>query len=200
LRAALAVIEAIGRCVLLFDEVEKSLAGATSGAADGGVASDALGTLLTWMQERKGAAFIIATSNDVTKLPPELLRKGRFDEMFFVDLPTRIEREEIIRVTMQQYGRGDVSIDVSKVARACVDFTGSEIAALLPEALFAAFADSERQVTTEDLLTAAANIVPLAKTAADKITTLREWAKTRARRASLPEVEEVTGNERNLDL
>lgn len=194
------VAEAIGRCVLWFDEIEKALGGATGGAADGGVSSDALGVFLSWMQERKGEVFVIATANDVTKLPPELLRKGRFDEMFFVDLPTQKERREILSVTLGQYKRDASDIDVIKVAKACENFTGSEVAAIVPDALFAAFSDGERKLTTTDLLTAAGTIVPLAKMASDKVEGLRTWAKGRARPSSLPEVADVNTGNRNLDL
>lgn len=201
IRSGLAVVDAIGRCVLWVDEIEKALAGATSGAADGGVASDALGTFLTWMQERKSSVFVIATANDVTKLPPELLRKGRFDEMFFVDLPTRTERCEILSVTLKQFKRDPDTIDLDKVAMACVDFTGAEIAALLPDALFAAFADGKRVLTTADLLKTAASTVPLAKTAADKVKALRDWAKGKARPASKPETDNTTDTGgRSLDI
>src|SRR6185369_12667251 len=117
----------------------------------GGVSSDALGTFLTWMQERKSNVFVIATANDVSKLPPELLRKGRFDELFFVDLPTQTEREAIVSVTLKQYKREMGKVAVERVARACRGFTGSEIAAIVPEALFTAFADNKRELTADDL-------------------------------------------------
>jgi SpoVK/Ycf46/Vps4 family AAA+-type ATPase len=200
IRQVFAVAEAVGRCVLWIDEIEKALGGATGGAADGGVSSDALGTFLSWLQERKGSVFVIATANDVSKLPPELLRKGRFDEMFFVDLPTLAERREILTVTLRQYARDAATVDVAKIAGACGDFTGSEVAAIVPDALFAAFADGERALTTDDLLGVALSIVPLAKTASEKVKALREWSNGRARPSSLPEINAATGADRNLDL
>jgi hypothetical protein len=184
LRKALATAEAVAPCILWLDEVEKALAGATQGAADGGVSADALGTILSWMQEKTAPVFIVATANDVRSLPPEVLRKGRFDEVFWVDLPTRAERVEVLAAALRGAGRDAAAVDVDAVVDETVDFTGAEIAALVPEALFAAFADGERQITTEDLTTAAGSVVPLAKTAADRIAALREWAKTRARPAS----------------
>jgi len=200
LRRALRVIEAIGRCVVWLDEIEKALAGATQGAADGGVSSDALGTVLSWMQDRSGEAFVIATANKVEDLPPELLRKGRFDELFFVDLPNEVERIEVLAATLRRFGRGKVKLDAAKVAAACAGFTGSEIAEIVPDALFAAFGDGEREITTADLVASAAAVVPLSKTAAEKIAKLRDWAKGRARPAST----EVTQVERRkvhaLDL
>ncbi len=200
IRAALAVAEAVGNCVLMIDEIEKALGGATSGAADGGVSSDALGCLLTWMQERKGSVFVIATANSVKELPPELLRKGRFDEMFFVDLPTQIERCEILTVALKQFKRDLDARAVSRVAAVCASFTGSEIAALVPEALFAAFAEGERPITEADLIRAAKATVPLASTAKEKVQELREWAKVRARPASLPEVAVSTEGDRVIDV
>lgn len=192
LRRAFRVIEAIGRCIVWVDEVEKALAGATQGGADGGVSSDALGSILSWMQERQGEAFMVATANDVSSLPPELLRKGRFDEVFFVDLPTAVERAEVLKSALRQYGRNWKEIEgtirtIEKVAAACDGFTGSEIAALVPDALYAAFADGARPVLGGDLLRAARDVVPLSRTAAEKIAKLREWARGRARPASSPD-------------
>jgi ATPase family associated with various cellular activities (AAA)/AAA+ lid domain len=192
LRRAFRVIEAIGRCVVWLDEIEKALQGATSGSADGGVSADALGAILSWMQERSGEAFVIATANDVEGLPPELLRKGRLDDIWFVDLPSDSERERVLATTLRSYGRSVGNIDVSAVARSCEGFTGAELAALIPDALFVAFADEERDVTTDDLLQAARTVVPQSKTAIDKIARLREWAKGRARPAnsSVTEIQE----------
>jgi hypothetical protein len=202
LRKALKVIEAIGRCVVWLDEVEKSLQGATSGSADGGVSSDALGTILTWMQERQGGAFVIATANEVESLPPEFLRKGRFDDTFFVDLPTEVERQSVLRAALRANGRGKVKIDLAAVAAKTEGFTGSEIAALVPDALYIAFADKAREITTDDLLTVAKDVVPLSTTAAEKVLKLRKWFEGRARPATRQtEVVKVGGaQKRDLDL
>lgn len=198
LRKAFAVIRTIGRCVVWIDELEKALAGATQGGADGGVSSDALGALLNEMQEQTGGAFYIATANDVSSLPPEILRKGRFDELWFIDLPTAKERAEIVNASLRSHNRHNAKIDVAKVADACKDFTGSEIAAIVPDALYAAFGDKARQITTGDLITAASKVVPLAKTASGKIMQLREWANGRARRATTPDG--ATTNKKKLDI
>lgn len=187
LRKAFGVIEAIGRCVVWLDEIEKALSGATDGGADGGVSMDALGSILSWMQERKGEAFVIATANDVSKLPPELLRKGRFDEIFWVDLPTQVERVQILTASLKAHNRKGGILGVLDVATSCEGFTGSEIAAIVPDALFQAFADGEREIEAEDLLTVAKSVVPLSKTAAEKIEALRKWANGRARPATSPE-------------
>lgn len=200
LRRALKTAETVAPCVVWIDEIEKSLAGATQGAADGGVSADALGTILSWMQDRQGSVFVVATANDVSGLPPELLRKGRFDEMFFVDLPTLEERTGVIAAALRQHGRDASTIDLAAVAAATADFTGAEIAALVPEAMFAAFADGERAITTADLLTVARGTVPLAKTASEKIARLREWAKGRAKSASAAETTRATAKVAALDL
>jgi hypothetical protein len=201
LRKAFRVIEAIGRCVVWFDEVEKSLAGATEGAADGGVSSDALGAVLTWMQERQGQAFVVATANDVSRLPPELLRKGRFDEIFFVDLPTGEERVAVLKAALATHGRKDVKLDFAAVANVCTDFTGAEIAAIVPDALFTAFGE-DRELETRDLVEAAKLVVPLAKTASEKIAKVRDWAikEGRARPASVQVTERLTGGGRVVDI
>jgi len=204
IRKAFGVIEAIGRCVVLIDEIEKSLAGATQGAADGGVSADALGAILSWMQDRKGQAFIVATSNDVSVLPPELLRKGRFDEIFWVDLPTPTERAEVLLAALRAHGRDGGAIsgeDIARLVDATDGFTGAEIASLVPDALFTAFADNGREIDRDDLLAAAATVVPLSRTAAEKIEKLRQWAQGRARPATSAEVVgTVPVRRRALDL
>ena len=189
-RKALDIINTIGRCVVRIDEIEKALAGATQGAADGGVSADALGTLLTWMNDRTNEAFIVATANDVTALPPEMLRKGRWDELFWVDLPTRQERLEILQAALSKVGRDNVLklAPLNEIADATDTFTGAEIAALVPDAMFTAFADGEREVCVADLVASARDVTPLAKTAEKKITAMREWAKGKARPATTPEV------------
>jgi SpoVK/Ycf46/Vps4 family AAA+-type ATPase len=185
IRRALKVAETVSPCVLWLDEIEKALSGATQGgAADGGVAMDALGAILTWMQEREGSSvFVVATANDVSKLPPELLRKERFDEVFFVDLATTVERAAILKAALRKHERTE-AIDIEWVAKATDGFNGVEVASLIPAAMYAAFADGARPITNDDVMYAATQIVPLSKTASEKISTLREWAKGRARPAS----------------
>ena len=184
------------------DEIEKALPGATSGSADGGVSADALGAVLSWMQERQGEAFVIATANDVTGLPPELLRKGRFDEVWFIDLPNESERQAILSTALKAHNRADVQIDSARVSSASDGFTGSEIAALVPDALFAAFGNGTepREIATDDLITAARSIVPLTKTMGDKLTRLREWASGRARMATSTIASRAASTTRQLDI
>jgi ATP-dependent 26S proteasome regulatory subunit len=197
------ILATMGRVVVLIDEIEKGLAGAVNGSADGGASADQLGSFLTWMQERQDQVFVIATSNDVTKLPPELLRKGRFDELFWVDLPTNRERVSVLEAALRQAGRGKVDVDCAAVASVTEKFSGAEIAALVPDALFAAFADGERELATSDLIAAARAITPLATTSAETIDKMRAWAKGRTRPATTPDaVAEVAAvsTGRKLDL
>lgn len=198
IRRALSVAEAVSPCVLWIDEIEKAMGGSTGPQGDGGVAADALGAVLSWMQERIGSVFVVATANDVRSLPPELLRKGRFDEIFWVDLPTTAERSEIVASALRAHGRTE-TVDLASIAEATASYTGAELAAIVPDAMFTAFADGERALTTGDLLDAAATVVPLAKTAATRIDELRAWAKGRARPASSPEAT-GEGGSRRLDI
>ena len=200
LRKALTVVETIGRCVLWLDEVEKALQGSTSDAADGGVAADALGAILNWMQERQGDAFVVATANDASKLPAEFIRKGRFDELWWVDLPNASEAMSVLGAALRSHKRDVSSIDLSAVAQQCEGFTGAEISALVPEAMFAAFADGARPITTGDLVEAAANVVPLSRTAAKRIADLREWARDKARPATAPQATTAVAAGRAVDL
>lgn len=198
IRRALATAEAVAPCVLWIDEIEKGLAGA-QGGNDAGVSADQLGAFLSWMQDRTAPVFVIATANDVSALPPELLRKGRFDDLFFVDLPTQTERVAILDATLHQFKRTLPAADLDAVARATDGFSGAEIAALVPDALFAAFGDGARELTAADLLTAARAVCPLSKTAAERLAALRQWAKGRARPASLVE-QQAQHAARDLDL
>lgn len=204
LRRAFKVIESVGRCVVWLDEIEKSLQGATSGSSDGGVSSDALGGILSWMQERQGEAFVIATANDVSSLPPELLRKGRFDEVWFIDLPIQSERESILKTALKTYRREKIKINIKEVAESCTGFTGAEVAALLPDALYKSFSDEKREPNTRDLVEAAIAVTPLSKTAAEKISALRKWAEGRARYATRNTDTKAVGNKvkqsRNIDI
>jgi len=177
----------------------KALAGATQGGADGRTSVDQLGTILTWIQERGGESFLFVTANDVTGLPPELLRKGRFDEIFFVDLPNEEEQPKILQAALAANGRAQHAIDLGAGSARCEQFTGAEIAAIVPEAMFAAFADGGREITTEDLIAATKTVVPLVKTMGDKLVRLREFGETRARPASTKKAV-ATGTSGFLDV
>jgi SpoVK/Ycf46/Vps4 family AAA+-type ATPase len=185
IRKALTVAQTVSPCILWLDEIEKALGGATQGAADGGVSADALGTMLTWMEERAPGVFVIATANDVAKLPPELL--GRFDERFFIDLPNATERAEVLAAALAKHGRSG-TLDLTEALAATEGFTGREIAALVPDAMFVAFADGKRPLTAADLTASAARTSPLSKTQPERIKAQKEWGATGARAASKQEV------------
>jgi SpoVK/Ycf46/Vps4 family AAA+-type ATPase len=143
------------------------------------------GTFVTWLQEKTKPVFVIATANNVHALPPELLRKGRFDEIFFVDLPTREERKQIFDIHLKKKKRdpAQLGIDLGKLVDAAPEFSGSEIEQVVVSSLYDAF-DSNAELSTEGLLTSLREIVPLAVTMKEGIDAMREWSKTRARQAS----------------
>jgi ATP-dependent 26S proteasome regulatory subunit len=176
-------------CCLWLDELEKGLSGIQgSGSSDGGTTARVFSTFLTWLQEKTVPVFVVSTANQVEALPPELLRKGRFDEIFFIDLPSRAERADIFRIHLRKRKRDPSKYDLQKLAEATPGFSGAEIEQLVIEALYDAF-DKGRDLTTEDILKAAGSAVPLSMTMREKIAYLREWAKTRARPASNQPVE-----------
>lgn len=183
MREALKHADACAPCVLWIDEVEKGLSGtASSGQSDGGTTARVFGTLLTWMQESDKDVVVIATANDVSQLPPELLR--RFNETFFVDLPENSERSDIVRIHLKKRGRDPKKFDVDAIVKRTGGFTGAEIEKAIKEALAEAFTNGEPQVTSEHILRAAASLKPIAVQAQDKIAELRQWAHERARFAS----------------
>src|SRR5271169_919112 len=182
------VAEGLAPCVLWIDELEKVFAGSgpDSASADAGVSSRLLASFLSWMQERKPAVFVAATCNNVTVLPPELIRKGRFDELFFVDLPSAAERKQVFSIQLTKRKRNPADYDLDRVADAAKGFSGAEIESAVQTALYAAFA-RKLELSTEDLLTALLSTVPLSITRAEEIAELRAWAKDRAVWASVPE-------------
>ncbi len=178
-------------CILWLDELEKGFSGTqSSGSSDGGTTSRVFGTFLTWMQDKKAAAFVVATSNDVTSLPPELLRKGRFDEIFFIDLPSQEEREQIFNIHLLKRKRNPDDFDLKRLAEATPGFSGAEIEAAVVEALYDAF-DENKILTTASVVAAAQHSVPLSMTMRERIEDLREWATTRARDASSAHAESM---------
>jgi len=184
LRSVIQTAEAIAPCVLWIDEIEKGFSGSqSSGSTDGGTSSRVFGSFLSWMQEKEKPVFVVATANDVSKLPPEFLRKGRFDELFFVDLPDSVERARIWEIVIAKYGRESSSFDLIPLAVSSERFTGAEIEAAFVDALHKAFAE-EREPTAGHLTAAIGATVPLSKLMEDSITELRDWAKGRARTAA----------------
>ena len=183
IREAINTAEAVAPCVLWIDEIEKGLA--TQGEHDGGTSTRVFSTILTWMQEKTKPVFVVATANDISNLPPELLRKGRFDEIFFVHLPTQEERKNILRIHLAKNRQGQ-GVNIDEVAKATRFFNGAEIEEMVKEAMFLAYVNNPNNpaVTNRDLLEAAKDIIPLSQTMKVKIDALREWAKVRARLAS----------------
>ena len=145
-----------------------------------------LGTFLTWMQEKTAPVFVVATANDVSNLPPELLRKGRFDEIFFVDLPSEEDRKEILSIHLSKRGRDPSLFELKQLAMRSKSLTGAEIEAAIVSGMFNAFSDGGRELNSADIEKAIKEMVPLAVTMKEKIEDLRAWAEVRARNASTP--------------
>jgi len=184
-RGALRLAESIAPCVLWVDELEKSLSGVgSSQVSDGGTTARVISTITTWLQEREGdGVYVVATANDISRLPPELLRKGRFDEIFFVDLPVRSEREEVLAIHLRQRDRDPGEFDLGAVADRTEGFSGAELEEVVVAGLYDAFGD-RRPLETRDLLAAAGQTVPLSRTMQEQVAAIRAWAEGRARRAS----------------
>ncbi len=184
MRRAIAVAESVAPAILWIDEVDKAFAGAASGAAgDGGTAARVFGTFLTWLSEKRSPVFVVATANDISHLPPELLRKGRLDEIFFVDLPNLAERVQVLRVHLTKRGRNPADFATDALAAAATDFSGAELEEAINSALYEAF-HAGIEVNTEHVDQAIRSTVPLARTMDEQIRRLRDWAGGRARRAS----------------
>ncbi|RKF25621.1 AAA family ATPase [Micromonospora globbae] len=191
MRTAIRTAEATAPCVLWVDEIEKGFA---DRSGDSGTSARVFGSFLTWMQEKTRPVFVIATANDFERLPPELLRKGRFDEIFFVDLPTRVERASIWRVHLTRRLRnpavaGDLAVDdalLTELAAFSEGYSGAEIEQAVVAALFDAYAE-RRPLRRDDLVRALAAMVPLSVTQAERIDGIRSWADTRAVAATAAE-------------
>ncbi|MGA8441729.1 MAG: AAA family ATPase [Candidatus Sulfotelmatobacter sp.] len=185
IRQVFEVAEGLAPCVLWIDELEKVFAGsgADSASADAGVSSRLLASFLSWMQDREAPVFVAATCNNVTTLPPELIRKGRFDELFFVNLPNQAERQQVLSIQLNRRKRSPSEFDLNQVAAAAKGYSGAEINAAVQTALYLAFFE-KKQLTTQLLLDALAQTVPLSTTRSEEIAALREWAETRAVPAS----------------
>jgi AAA+ superfamily predicted ATPase len=184
---AVRAVEAVAPVVLWVDEIEKGLGAEAADARNARV----FGAFLTWLQERRAPVFVAATANEVDRLPPELARRGRFDEVFFVDLPSTKERMQILTVHLRRRGRDPGDYPVEELTKALEHWSGAEIEQMVQSALFRAYAE-KRQLTEEHLRSATRELVPLATLYEEKIQALRQWGQTRARRAS--------ADRRTLDL
>lgn len=184
IRSAIKVSESVAPCILWADELEKGFAGVSGGGvSDSGTTARVFSTFLTWMQEKTAPVFLMATANDVTALPPEMLRKGRFDEIFFVDLPDAAEREQIFGIHIAKRKRDPAKFNTKALAKASDGFSGAEIEQAIVSALYAAF-DAKRELMQKDLIAEVKAAVPLSVMMREDIQQLREWAVLRARPAS----------------
>jgi SpoVK/Ycf46/Vps4 family AAA+-type ATPase len=200
-RRAIQVAESVSPAVLWLDEIDKAFRGSRSSGAstDGGTSARVFGTFLTWMSEKTRPVFVVATANDVTALPPELLRKGRFDEIFFVDLPSTLERKEIFRVHLKKRKLDPGQFDTDKLARVSVGFSGAEIQEAVVSAMFDVFYE-QRPMVSEDIVNSIQKTVPLSKTMSENMDELRDWAKGRARPASGHLAEEPGSDKRQIEI
>jgi hypothetical protein len=185
LRSALNTVEAMAPVVLWLDEIEKGFAAGT-GSGDSGVSQRVLGAFLHWMQERPPGVFLVATSNDVQRLPPELLRRGRFDEIFFVDLPIGAEREAIFRLHLKKRKRDPAAFDLAKLSQASAGFSGAEIEGAIVGAMYRAYA-AGTDVATATILEELEHTTPLSRTRAEDVEAMRAWARGRATPATTPD-------------
>ena len=201
IRRAIQVAESISPVVFWVDEIDKAFRGSRSsgGDMDGGTSSRVFSTFLTWLSEKKSPVFVVATANDVTMLPPELLRKGRFDEIFFVDLPLQHERKEILRVHLSKRKLDPKQFDLESLAVASSGFSGAEIEEAIVSTMFDAFYEKQ-PVSTDRVLTSLQQTVPLSKTMSEDVENLRKWAAGRARPATRTEDVSEADERRKLEI
>jgi SpoVK/Ycf46/Vps4 family AAA+-type ATPase len=201
IRRAIKVAESVAPVVFWVDEIDKAFRGSRgSGAStDSGTSARVFGTFLTWLSEKDKPVFVVATANDVSMLPPELLRKGRFDEIFFVDLPAKPERKAIFEIHLKKRKIDPVSFDVDALASASAGYSGAEIEEAVISAMFDMFYEKQN-MTTERLLTSIRQTVPLSKTMSEDIDGLRKWAEGRARPATSPEAMQEGADKRKLEI
>ncbi|MBL9128370.1 MAG: AAA family ATPase, partial [Verrucomicrobiales bacterium] len=198
-RRAISVAESVAPAILWVDEIDKAFAGSRgSGATDGGTTARVFGTFLTWLSEKTAPVFVVATANNISELPPELLRKGRLDEIFFVDLPSDEERQDIFRIHLNKRGRDATQFDLPALVSASKDFSGAEIEQAVISALYEAFY-KKVDLNTEHVVQELRQTVPLSKTMSEQLVRLRSWAEGRARNASVPR-EEESGMHRKMEF
>jgi ATP-dependent 26S proteasome regulatory subunit len=202
IRRAIKVAESVSPVVFWVDEIDKAFRGSRgSGAStDGGTSARVFSTFLTWLSEKKEPVFVVATANDISLLPPELLRKGRFDEIFFVDLPSFIERKEIFRVHLSKRKMDPANFDLDALAQTSAGYSGAEIEEAIISAMFDAFYEKEK-LTTKRVLETLRQTVPLSKTMSEDIDELRKWADGRARAATSADISKEPGlDKRKLEI
>lgn len=198
-RDAIKLAETIAPCILWADEIEKGLSGAqSSGQTDGGTTSRVVSTFLTWMQEKESPVFIFCTANNHNAIPPEFMRAGRFDEVFFVDLPNMTERREIYNVLLRRYNRKPSNFNLDKLAMETENYSGAEIEKTIVTALFEGFYEEQREIKTDDIIAASKTFKPLYDMRKDVFENMREWAEDQCRLASDPE--SAKGDKIGIDL
>jgi SpoVK/Ycf46/Vps4 family AAA+-type ATPase len=183
LRSVIKTAESVAPCIMWVDEIDKAFA-SSSFSGDSGTSSRIFGTFLTWMQEKKSPVFVVATANDVSHLPPELIRKGRFDDIFFVDLPDDSERKEILKIHLEQRNLDYSNFNIIELIKETNGFTGAEIEAAIVSAMYEGFSDNKRHINTVDIVKELKESIPISITMKEKIDALRQWANKRARNAS----------------
>lgn len=200
-RRAISIAESVAPAILWIDELEKGFAGTQSSPySDAGTTSRVFGSFITWLQEKTAPVFVVATANDISQLPSEILRKGRFDELFFVDLPSADERKEIFEIHLKKRKRDPKSFDLDALAENTPGFSGAEIEQVVIDGLYKAFYD-DRDVTTDDIRECTGLSIPLSTTMKERIDELREWAAQRCRLASTVPPEQVeSAATRKLEL
>ncbi|MCC7083402.1 MAG: AAA family ATPase [Pirellulales bacterium] len=200
MRRAVQIAESVAPCILWCDEIDKALAGATSaGGSDGGTSARVFGTLLTWLSEKTAPVFLAATANNISHLPPELLRKGRLDEIFFVDLPNEQERRDVFYIHLARRGRDPREFDLALLSQASDGFNGAEIEEAIVSALFDAFS-KQVKLNTEIIEASVRETVPLSRTMSEDLERLRSWASGRARLASTITTTQAAEVRRKIEL
>ena len=199
-RRAIITAESIAPSILWLDELEKGFSGIqSSGFSDAGTTARVFGTFITWLQEKTSPVFVVATSNNISLLPPELLRKGRFDEIFYIDLPNYNERKEIFKIHLNKRNRDPSLFDIDKLSDITRGYSGSEIEQIIISALYDAF-DSNDELNDDRLVQSAKEMIPLSQTMEGEINKIREWAKTRARKTSLVNFTDEEEKTRKLEM
>ena len=199
-RQAISTAESVAPVILWIDEIDKAFASSSSSAgSDGGTSLRVFGTLLTWLAEKTSAVFVVATANNISHLPPELFRKGRLDEIFFVDLPGETERKDILKIHLQKRGRKPDNFDLDLLTQLSAGFSGAELEEAIISSLFDAFSEKS-DITTEILRASLEQTVPLSQTMNEELTKLRNWANGRARPASGKEERTRKDSRRKIEL
>lgn len=200
IRRAIQVAESVAPTVLWADEIDKAFSGSSSsGSTDGGTTARVMSTFLTWLSEKSSSVFVVATANDISNLPPELLRKGRFDEIFFVDLPSEPERRDIFRIHIERRNRDASRFDLDALSASSNGFSGAEIEQAVISALYDVFYE-QAELSTDALLQAVRESVPLSRTMSDQIEAIRAWSEGRARNASIKVTPTAPRDRRKLEF